>query len=429
MPVSNTIPKQKKWLMAIAFFCIPVALVVWTILMYTKPKPTANTQKPGFSAFNTKLPDPKLDDKQKNKLELYLQAEQDSIKRSEELKKDPNMNPSGLSLKTPGPSMFKTDYDKKYTGLKPPNNFSSIDPNEKKVNDGLQKLYALMHQTTDNSKPFDQAPNSGPYASPLVPQQTAGFQKMMELLQKHDTAPDPQIEKYNGLLDKINGIQDKLLDIQHPERLTGSSSGGSAQNSGFSVNTKPDSKEQKELFAQDEVSPVSGTGFYGLDDSSDTMAVLPGAMRAVIHADQTIQSGSVVKLRLLQDIYVRGIKIPANCFIFGPCTIENERIKIQLTNAIYDGQIYPISLKVYDAVDGLEGLYAPGAISRDVMKEGVASGVNGLGIGSFDPSIQGQALQAGIETGKTLLSRKVRAIQATVRAGHLAILKGSDASH
>jgi len=124
----------------------------------------------------------------------------------------------------------------------------------------------------------------------------------------------------------------------------------------------------------------------------------------------------------MQDIYVGSHRIPANNFIYGTCTVNNQRLQVQLTAAIDNNEIFPISLKVYD-LDGLEGIFVPGAVTRDVTKEGISQGINGMGIMSLDPSLGAQAAAAGIQTAKALLSRKVKAVIVTVRAGHRVLLQ------
>src|SRR5206468_3805783 len=106
-------------------------------------------------------------------------------------------------------------------------------------------------------------------------------------------------------------------------------------------------------------------------------------------------------------------RIPANNFIYGTCNVNNERLHVQLTSAVANNEIYPIALKVFD-IDGLEGIFVPGAITRDVAKEGISQGIGGMGIGSLDPSLGAQAAAAGIQTAKSLLSRKVKAVVVTV---------------
>ena len=67
--------------------------------------------------------------------------------------------------------------------------------------------------------------------------------------------------------------------------------------------------------------------------------------------------------------------------------------------------------------------YVPGAISRDVLKEGAAQNLNTFGVTTLDPTnLSAQAAAAGIQTAKDLFSRKIRLITATLKAGHMAIL-------
>jgi hypothetical protein len=80
-------------------------------------------------------------------------------------------------------------------------------------------------------------------------------------------------------------------------------------------------------------------------------------------------------------------------------------------------------------MDGLEGIFVPGAVTRDVTKEGISQGISGMGITSLDPSLGAQAAAAGIETAKSLLSKKVKAIIVTVRAGHRVLLQPAHAGH
>ena len=85
--------------------------------------------------------------------------------------------------------------------------------------------------------------------------------------------------------------------------------------------------------------------------------------------------------------------------------MNSERLHVQLSSAVCNNEIYPISLKVYD-LDGLEGIFVPGAITRDVTKEGISQGIGGMGITSLDPSLGAQAAAAGIETAKSSVEQK-----------------------
>jgi hypothetical protein len=77
----------------------------------------------------------------------------------------------------------------------------------------------------------------------------------------------------------------------------------------------------------------------------------------------------------------------------------------------------PVSLHLFD-FDGLEGIYIPGAISRDAAKQSGDRAIQGMGISTFNPGIGAQAAGVGIETARNILSRKIRMTKVTVKSGY-----------
>jgi len=77
-------------------------------------------------------------------------------------------------------------------------------------------------------------------------------------------------------------------------------------------------------------------------------------------------------------------------------------------------------------MDGLPGIYIPGAISRDVAKQGVNDGLSMMDMTSIDPSLKAQATAAGIGTLKSLLSKKVKLTRVMVKAGYKLLLKNKN---
>lgn len=88
--------------------------------------------------------------------------------------------------------------------------------------------------------------------------------------------------------------------------------------------------------------------------------------------------------------------------------------------------MFPVSLSVYD-MDGMEGIYVPGALSRDVGKQSSDRAIQGINIPIIDPSLGAQAANAGIEAAKTFLGRKTKQIQVSVKAGYKVLLKDANA--
>ena len=77
-------------------------------------------------------------------------------------------------------------------------------------------------------------------------------------------------------------------------------------------------------------------------------------------------------------------------------------------------------------MDGLPGIYIPGAISRDVTKQSADNSLQLMELSSMDPSIKAQAAAAGISTVKNMLSRKVKQIKVMVKSGYKVLLKNKN---
>jgi len=422
MSPSSPIDKKKRLLVAAGLFLVPVAIVsaILVLLIHPHPKKVASTTT--GSAFNTELPAPNVPATEKNKLEIYMKAQEDSINRAEARAKDPNINPAVGSATAPAPGLASGGlFSLPGTG----SHISSIAPatpeeNERKVNERLQRIYSVIgHPAAPDGDHTPSYLSVGHSADDSA--QMMKLQKIMQVIQRADTATSPQLAQVRQVLEQIK-------DLKDPTRLHHSETTSVANNPALPVALSPASAANSD--EQPEYEDTQN-GFFGLADDADTASGTNAtpAIEAVVHGDQLIQTGSTVKLRLLQPIYVGGQKIPANSFIYGPATIRAERVQIDLSNAIYDGHIYPIALKVYDGVDGLEGLYVPGMITRDIVKDNMAQGVGGLSIGSLDPSLGAQAATAGIETARNLLSKKIAIVKATLKTDHLAILKPVGPQH
>lgn len=97
------------------------------------------------------------------------------------------------------------------------------------------------------------------------------------------------------------------------------------------------------------------TGFYGLSEATTPTTDI----RAVIHGEhRNLQRGSIVKLRLLDNIQIENNIIPANTFLYGQLSFSSRRAMIRIDNIQYNQTVYPFSGTIYDN-DGFEGLYVP----------------------------------------------------------------------
>jgi conjugative transposon TraM protein len=187
----------------------------------------------------------------------------------------------------------------------------------------------------------------------------------------------------------------------------------------FPVYTIPAKSTNSLLSGEQSKMKVKRNGFYGLRNSEDVTG--QNAVEAVVRETKTLVSGSTVELRLSNDIYVRGALIPKGTSVFGVASIEGERLKMAINTIRYNNSMYPVNMDVYD-IDGLAGISIPGAITRDVMKQSADNSIQQMEMQSLDPSIGAQAAVAGISTAKSLLSKKVRLVKVTVKAGYKVLL-------
>lgn len=146
------------------------------------------------------------------------------------------------------------------------------------------------------------------------------------------------------------------------------------------------------------------------------------AIEAVVHQNQTLVNGAVIKLRLLDDLYIAGNLIPKEGFVYGVCSLNGERLEIEISSIRCNNSLFPVKLQVYD-MDGLPGIYIPGAITRDAAKQSADNSLQLMELSTMDPSLKAQATATGINAIKDLLSKKAKLVKLTVKAGYKVLLK------
>ena len=126
-------------------------------------------------------------------------------------------------------------------------------------------------------------------------------------------------------------------------------------------------------------------------------------------------------MRLLNDVYINGKLISKDQFVYGTAAISGERLTIAINSIRDDNSLFPVSLSAYD-LDGVEGLYIPGAITRDAAKQSSDQAIQSLQFMTMDQSLSAQAASAGMQAAKGLFSKKVKLIKVKVKAGYKILL-------
>jgi len=422
--------RKRKFLIVLPLLVFPfVTLLFWALGggNGNDLRAQQTTTKPGL---NLELPDANLkDDKPLDKLSYYEKAALDSAKLEELMKNDPNYL---QKLSTEGSHIFINDSIPASVKYTPKSSYGSTnlntslynnhnqDPNEAKVYSKLEQLDKAMKQASIKSE--------GGLGTYSHTRRTASasmngsdidrLEQMMAMNKQDDGNEDPEMQQLNGMMERI-------LDIQHPERVKERIRQTSEAHKGqvFAVNVNPNRDFNSLLISKRSTQPKFSTNrFYSLDEDIDTNTAVENTIKAVVHQSQVLVDGAVVKLRLLNDIFINGNLIPKDNFVFGAASLNGERLIIKINSIRYNNSLYPVDLSVFD-MDGMDGIYIPGAITRDVAKQSADQAVQGIGLTTIDPSLKVQAASAGIEAAKTLFSKKAKLIKVMVKAGYQVLLR------
>lgn len=408
--------RKRKFYVALPLLVLPfVTLAFWAM---GGGRETSDGVKPA-TGLNLQLPDATLkDDKSFDKLSFYNMADKDSLKHIEDLKNDPNYRPEPdtvlhvLEL-TNKPAPYPSE--NKGVIQSPFNN--SLDANEQRVYKKIGELKQQINTPVQNIAPYQNTAQSN------GEQFTKQVDKLQGMMQTMNDKPGKDTE-----MEQLGNMLDKIIDIQHPDRIK--------------EMKEKSAKNKQQVFAVEAAGKNEGisllqsrsidTGkrkvhnsFFDMDNNGGKEVDGDRAIEAVVHETQSVVSGSTVKLRLANDVYVAGILIPKGNFIYGIASLENERLLINVNTVRYNNNLLPVALQVYD-IDGLAGIYIPGSVSRDVAKQSTEQGLQKIELTTLDPSIVAQAANTGIQAAKTLLTKKAKLVTVTLKAGYNILLKDNN---
>jgi conjugative transposon TraM protein len=391
------------------YTALPVLIAPFLILLFWAlgggQGSYANVTKEA-KGLNTQVPNPQLTENENawDKFSLYQQAQRDSLKKAEAERTDPYFRLRTMtgedSIGLINHSLGKKGYD--------------IDSNEVAINKKITEINAIISQPKTPTKRQNIKVNHEPVIT-AQDESIDQLEEMMMMMQSGDQG-DPEMAQIENVLEKI-------LDVQHPERVRDKIQQQSTNNSGkvFSVSSK-NTQLNGSFFGTKTLHDTleqRGSKFYGLNESNDENS--NNLISAVVNANQILTNNSIVKLRLADDIYINGKLIPSQAFLFGVCNIQNERIVVTISTVFSGNTLYPVHLTAFDT-DGLEGLYIPGTMANEASRQGTSQVLQDLQLMSLDPSIGAQAASAGIQTAKTLIGKKAKAIKVQVKAGYNVLL-------
>lgn len=149
-------------------------------------------------------------------------------------------------------------------------------------------------------------------------------------------------------------------------------------------------------------------------------------IKAAIYGDQTIVSGSAVRMRLLEPLWVGGVEIPANTIFYGNASVGSSRLKITVENIRYGKYISPVAFTIYDS-DAIEGLNLPNNMKAEAarkMEQGLLQGVQ-LPISSIGTvtSEVTSAITATTQVARQILNQSLSQVKVHLKANYNMYIK------
>jgi len=414
--ISTREAKKRKILLLLPLISLPLITIFFYILGGGRLQGISTENKTG-KGFNFSLPAPQFkEDSALDKMSYYDRAATDSLRFLEQIKKDPNYNTENMPA---APLAGFAHTDPAAPGLpkgRAAFNLSSFqNKNEQKVYEKLRALQrAISEPLPSGNYPQDMREFENYGSSKGQSDQVNELESIMSRMGESPQA-DPELKELGGMLENI-------LDIQHPSRVEERLKQSTDRKKGktFTVIPSTEKDNTTSLGENNVLSPEKINAFYTEHQGVEAQEQ-PNSIQAVIHQTQSLVNGSVVKLRLQSEVVLKGTVIPKNTFLYGTASLKGERLEIKINNIQFRNSIFPVELTVYD-LDGIEGIYIPGAINRDVAKASADRSIQSMGLSGFADSFGAQAAGMGIEAAKSLMSKKVTLIKVVVLAGYQVLL-------
>lgn len=372
-------------------------LAVIGVLYYAMGTSSSNGKEKSPSGLNLELPDGKSEPLPPDKMKAYEEA------RAE--KKGGNiqhLDDYMLSL--------KTKQGERGDGEKPAHEYDVEIRDTPTDPAGLATLQQSL--TAANDREYDR-----------MAEKNAELETQVYEL-KHELEQKKRMEDHMALLDKSYQLAAKYRETPAVERSPVPELPAAADERETVEVTRKDADVVTALGDELLLDAPYNYGFVTAVGSGYQMG--NNTIRAAISHDQTVTAGDRVIMRLLEPLQAGNLTIPRNYQIAGVARLQNDRVDIRIESIEYAGSIIPVSMKVYDT-DGMPGIYCPGSVELDALKEGAATIGSGLGTSiSFTHSAGQQAamdLTRGMMNGASgYLSKKLRTVKVTLKSNYEVLL-------
>ena len=205
--------------------------------------------------------------------------------------------------------------------------------------------------------------------------------------------------------------------IEELDKVFRQSSRLAKQNDSLNIRLKETSAKNEKLEVEkSKRSTLEKGGKSGFKPKDTAIPVI----EAEVYETTTVLTGNRVKLRLLEEAWLNGVKIPVNTFLYGICEVSNERLQIEVMQIPVGEKFVPVEVTVCD-LDGLPGLYVPDNASRKVAKEVGSSANTSSMFGVSNNPLTYMGMQAADRTAQSLL-KMIRIKKVTIKKNTLVYL-------
>lgn len=151
---------------------------------------------------------------------------------------------------------------------------------------------------------------------------------------------------------------------------------------------------------------------------------------AIIDQAETVVSGSRIRVRLLDDIFIGDKLFKKGEYLYGLVSgFSAQRVHVKISSVLYGNEILRTNLTIYDN-DGMAGLYVPHSDFREMLRYGGSQIINqSFNIDNGRDQLQQFASQMGEDLYRTvtnMMTRKIRQNKAKVKYATVVYLINND---
>lgn len=418
---TNTVLKQK--VKKYAVFTLAGILCIASVWLIFRPSEADIEKEKQGLGFNTDIPDPKEQGIIGDKKDAYEQEQmkQKQIDRMQSLQ----------------------DYAFMLGDAKPDNDELNLLEDAKPAQREVIKKQTPITTSVSAYKDINRTLGNF-YEQPKVdPEKEALIQKLEELEAKINDKDSKQfaMDEQLALMEKSYQMAAKYMPQNQGDPLQSQSSNESlgkriAKGSvGISNNGKTKItpiKQVREQTVSALTQNISNIELYQQYDqarnfgfktvSSKTLTNDKNTISAVVHDDQTLIDGQTVRLRLTEPLVAGTTVIAENSIITGVAKIQGERLEILITSLEYQAEIIPVEMTVYDT-DGQRGIYLPGSMEMNAVKEIAANMGNSVGTSFTMNQSAGQQITSDLTKGlmqgaSQYMTKKIRQVKVKLKSGY-----------